>query len=142
MKYKFIMTATLLTLSLTSIALANRPPKPAKCPAVSSIASVGVDTVVPNADFPNAWDVYNKSSKYDTKVDWMLGVMDTVHATSAEQATAYINAGLTTLTYESGPVPNEVGWACFYTGKAGQDDITVLTITPPQTIPTLRLMKR
>jgi hypothetical protein len=140
MKNKIILLAAAMTLSLNAAASA-KPPKPSTCPEVNNIASVGVDTLEPSSDFPNAWNAYNTSNKYNTREEWMLVIMDDVHAANKEQAQNTVNTALKTLQYEMGPIANEVGWACFYTGTAGQDGITAMTITPPQAIPSARRMK-
>jgi hypothetical protein len=141
MKNKIALLTAIMTLSLNITAIA-KPPKPAACPEVSNIASVGVDTLEPSSDFPNAWNVYNTNNKYNTQENWMLVIMDEVHANSKEQAQNTVNTALKTLQYEMGPTANEVGWACFYTGTAGEEGITAMTITPPQAIPSVRRMKR
>jgi len=129
---KLVSSALFLSLSLIftqQVYALHKKLKPEKCPSVSSIQSVGVNSAEGSGGM---WDAFQKKANYDTTDEWsfFIGVFS---ASDADDALNQARNSLTTLTFTDGPhqLPVPGGWICMY-----QDNATHLAVagTPPMSV--------
>jgi hypothetical protein len=100
------------------------PPKPAKCPGASSIASFGVDVV--ESDKDGTWVAGVLSNNYDTQNAWTFA-LGKISARNANEARDKAMDSLGSLSFRYGPVAVEQYnvWACLYGTAEGYMGVTI-----------------
>src|SRR5436190_22101752 len=107
MKLKLTIASVIILFSAGTFA-ATVTPKPAKCPSISAIKSVGVNAA---RTFENIWIAYQASNTYDTSDSWFFGV--STSATNANDAIVMGNQNINKLKLYSGPdeLEHHAGWS-------------------------------
>jgi hypothetical protein len=119
MERKFFSSALLsLALIFVQNAYADMPPKPAKCPSATSIASVGIELV--EKDQNGTWAAGVLSNTYNTNDKWTFAVGPIVASNSSEARGKAIES-LSSLSFNRGPIAVEQYnvWACLYRTDQG-----------------------
>lgn len=116
MKKLLIATSVSLAFIAAQATLAM-PPKPAKCPGVKALKTSEFD--IAQQDKDGTWVAGVIHNNYDTKDAWTFAI-GKINATSQQDAMDKAEAGLKTLTFQTGPIAVEKYnlWACgYYTGE-------------------------
>lgn len=125
MHKKILLSVIAVITCINSIAFAM-PPKPAKCPSVSTIKSTGLAYAAPDS----GRYVVAQMSKYDTADTWIFAFVD-IQAASSEEALQTGNQLLGTLS--GTPLPIAVNsqnvWACLYLTTQGPYGITFTPVS-------------
>lgn len=125
-----------LVMFSTQHAFAKTPMVPEACPAVSAIASVGVDVAESTGE--NKWVAARLSDTFNTSDTWTFGVGE-IEAENAEDALAKAAKLLPTLDFIGGPVNIGNLYGCLYQAS---DDVWGVAISPAFTnIKALKTMR-
>lgn len=113
MKVKFLIAATILAFSAAAQAM---PAKPAKCPGVPALKSIGLSKdVVIRDKTDKTWAVGRMKHKFDTRDDWTF-VVGKIEADNTKEAYKKAASALKTLRFQQGPIAVQRynRWACTY----------------------------
>ena len=116
---------TSIVIFITQSAFALMSDKPAICPSVNAIQSVGV-SVAEKCQYgfcsDDMWMAFEMRNSYGTEDDWTFGMISVMHVNSANDAVARANEILSSLTFIRGPeqfiTPDgRLVWECRYEGR-------------------------
>src|SRR5438105_9087926 len=104
MKKLLIATSLSLALIASQTSLADMPPKPAKCPGVSSLQGTKFELVQQDKD--GTWVTAVLHDNYDTSDAWTF-IMGKITANGENAAMKKANNALKSLSFQAGPVAIE-----------------------------------
>ncbi|HTM62930.1 MAG TPA: hypothetical protein VL360_00345 [Gammaproteobacteria bacterium] len=140
MKYKMLSSVILFALSQT--VFANIQNKPASCPTLSSIKSVGINEAYL---LNNMWMFFIKQNNFGTKEQWTFIMEGALPTHDKAQAIAEANARLSGLKFANGPEKTDTSgresYSCGYLPEGQPDQHGIffaVAITPPVELPDMK----
>lgn len=133
MKIKFTLSF-ILALTLCNTAIANRPPKPERCPDAAALSSGGFDSIKGHSG--DGWGAIKRDSTYGTKEHWTF-IMQVGAATQKEALEKATRFASRVQFKEPKYLEKGSSWMCDASEIFPDKDVVYIAaaITPPHDFP-------